>query len=71
MAKKTVTKTTSDIFEVACNMGDTLKDTFDQNNDLKTAQTAISSYKVALDSKKLEVINKKLTGMPKQIKSIG
>ena len=71
MAKKTVSKNTSDIFEVACEMGDTLKDTFDKTDDLKTAQTAISSYKVALDAKKLEVINKRLTGFPKKITNIG
>lgn len=70
MAKtNTVTKTTKtvtiDDVRVACqDMGDQLKNNFDVTGDIKVAATAVSAYSAAIKSAQLQLIYKKLTGLP-------
>lgn len=65
----TVTKTTKtvtiDDIRVACqDMGDQLKNNFDTTGDIKVAATAVSAYTTAIKSAQLQLIYKKLTGLP-------
>jgi len=62
--KEQITKTVTldDIRNVCQNMGDQLKDNFDETGDIKVASTAISAYSTAINAVKTQLIYKKLTG---------
>jgi hypothetical protein len=65
----TVTKTvTIDDIRIACqDMGDKLKNSFDNSGDIKVATAAISAYGTAINAVKTQLIYKKLTGSPKDM----
>lgn len=67
--KKPVVKTVTinDVREACQDMGDNLKNVFDNTMDLKSAQTAISAYSTAVSASKAQLIYKKLTGKPGDI----
>jgi hypothetical protein len=68
MAKKqTKTININDVREACQNIGDKLKDTFDDTRDLKAAQGAVSAYGTAISAAKTQLIYKKLTGAPAEI----
>jgi hypothetical protein len=48
-------------------MGDKLKNTFDDTNDIKVAAQAIAAYNTAIKCGTVQVIYKKLTGTPSDI----
>jgi hypothetical protein len=76
MQKKTKVKvikqsnTIEDIVPVMLDMGDKLTDSWEKSQDLKVAQTAIAAYNMAIKATAIQLINKKLTGMPKTIKAL-
>lgn len=59
-----------DIVPVMLDMGDKLKDAWLDTGDVKVAQTAIAAYNMAIKATQIQLINKKLTGMPKAIKAL-
>jgi hypothetical protein len=65
--KKTKTVNVTDVRETCQQIGDKLKDNFDQTEDLKAAQSAISAYSTAISAAKTQLIYKKLTGQPSDI----
>jgi hypothetical protein len=64
---KTKTYTINDVREACQNIGDKLKDNFDQTADLKAAQGAVSAYSTAINAAKTQLIYKKLTGQPAEV----
>lgn len=65
--KKTSNQNVSDVINSMTGVGDTLKKTWKKNKDLKTIQTAISAYSVAIGAAKGQLVYKKLTGNPESI----
>jgi len=68
MKAKKKTLTISDV-RVACQeIGDNINDTFKKTGDLKAAQGAINAYRTAISAAKTQLVYKKLTGKPGEIK---
>lgn len=67
-AKKQPDQNVTDVINTMTGVGDTLKKAWEKNKDLKTIQTAISAYGVAIGAAKGQLIYKKLTGNPDSIK---
>ncbi|MEY4333738.1 MAG: hypothetical protein RLZZ196_2481 [Bacteroidota bacterium] len=53
-----------DIIAITADMGDTLREQWEQNKDLKVAQTALLAYGKCIAQQKVQLIHKKLTGEP-------
>jgi hypothetical protein len=68
LAKKTVTKTASDLRINALQIADGCKDIWDQREDLKAAQVALKGYATANSVTKSQLIYKKMSGKPVNIK---
>lgn len=68
MKKPIKTINVSDVISVTQEMGDTLASQYNRSKDLKVAQISLSAYKTAINAAKAQVIYKKLTGSPDQIK---
>jgi hypothetical protein len=68
MKKQIKTMNVSDVISVTQEMGDVLANQYHKSKDLKVAQTSLSAYKTAINAAKAQVIYKKLTGNPEQIK---
>lgn len=65
--KQVKTKTISDVIDVTRDLGDTFTNAYNNNHDLKVAQTALNAYKTAISAAKTQLIYKKLTGTPGSI----
>lgn len=64
---KTKCKTIDDVRDACLSIGDTLNDNFKTTGDVKVAQTAISAYSTAIKCASIQLIHKKLTGIPAEI----
>lgn len=64
MSKKT---TITDVINIAASMGDNIHKQWEENKDLKVAQTALQAYSVAISGAKAQLIYKKMTGNPETI----
>jgi hypothetical protein len=67
MSKKTKTVKVDDVRVVCQHIGDSLCDKYDETQDLKSAQGAISAYAAAISAMKAQLIYKKSTGSPGRI----
>lgn len=68
MNKKIKTINVTDVISVSQEIGDTLANQYQKTKDLKVAQISLSAYKTAISGAKAQVVYKKLTGSPEQIK---
>ena len=68
MNKKIKTINITDVISVSQEIGDTLANQYQKTKDLKVAQISLSAYKTAISGAKAQVVYKKLTGSPEQIK---
>ena len=66
--KKTVTKTASDLRKNSLEIADGCKDIWDEREDLKAAQVALKGYATANSVTKSQLIYKKMSGKPANIK---
>ncbi len=64
---KTKSKTIEDVRDICLSIGDTLNDNFKTTGDVKVAQTAISAYSAAIKCATVQLIHKKLTGVPAEM----
>lgn len=62
---KTITIT--DVRKACQDVGDKLKNVYDNTQDLKSAQLAVSAYSTAVSAAKAQLVYKKLTGKPGEI----
>ena len=60
----TKTRTCTDVREACQRMGDNLHDQYQDNKDIKAAQTAIQAYSIAIKIASAQLIYKKLTTTP-------
>lgn len=67
---KIKTNSITEVAKVLQNMGDSLSNKYYQTEDLKVAQTSIKAYNSAINAIKTQIIYKKLTGTPKNIKNL-
>jgi hypothetical protein len=70
MSEKTNKKKTNNVDDVrvACQqIGDSLYDKYDDTQDLKSAQCAVSAYAAAISAMKAQLIYKKMTSTPGRI----
>jgi hypothetical protein len=70
MSKKIKKKKTNNVDDVrvACQqIGDSLHDKYDDTQDLKSAQGAVSAYAAAISAMKAQLIYKKMTSTPGRI----
>ena len=68
MAKiKQKTNCAQDLVNITADMGDTLREMWEQNKDLKVAQTALAAYGKCIAQQKVQLVHKKLTGEPMYI----
>tara|TARA_R110000787_G_scaffold90130_5_gene190610 strand:- start:808 stop:1020 length:213 start_codon:yes stop_codon:yes gene_type:complete len=65
MSKKTIK--VSDVRKNLQDIGDKTSKLYNETDDLKAAQTAISAYGGAISAAKAQLIYKKMTGKPGQI----
>jgi len=68
MSRKIKTMNVGDVIKVTQEIGDTLSNQYYALKDLKVAQGALSAYKTAISAAKTQLIYKKLTGKPGEIK---
>jgi hypothetical protein len=67
VTKATKTTTIDDIRVVCQDMGDQLKDNFDQSGDIKVAASAVAAYSTAIKAASVQLIYKKMTGKPAEM----
>lgn len=68
MKTKKKTVTINDVREACQEIGDAINVTFKKTGDLKAAQGAVNAYRTAISAAKTQLIYKKLTGTPAEIK---
>lgn len=56
-----------EVRENLVNMGNSIRETYEETGDLKAANAAIKAYAVATKTSLVQVQYKKLTGTPKKI----
>jgi hypothetical protein len=68
MSRKIKTMNVGDVIKVTQEIGDALSNQYYALKDLKVAQGALSAYKTAISAAKTQLVYKKLTGKPGEIK---